>query len=206
VLHTDDSTVVAARVAENLLREDVPPGEEAVYYAELYAACGEDVDKVVELVRRPRAHVESRLMLLRGDPVVLAALKRSEISLGVAQELNLMVREHDRRFHLEYAIRGGCSVRQMREWRAAANTRADIEANAPPVLEPGGAPAPAAGPTTSHGSYAAVAKPFELSASKEMRECLFCGQPHPEYKMFRRWICEPCADRHVLPIEQRRGG
>jgi ParB family chromosome partitioning protein len=206
VLHADDATLIAARVAENVVREDVPPAEEAVYYAQLYEAHGKDVDAIATLVGRSRAYVEERLLLLQGDPVVLEALGRSEISLGVAQELNRFKVEADRRYHLEYAVRTGCSVRQMRDWRNQANTRAELAAAAPAPLGPDGTPVPAPGPTTAHGSYAAMAKPFELSASTEMRNCLFCDEPRPEYKMFRKYICEACAEKHLVPIEQRRGG
>jgi ParB family chromosome partitioning protein len=206
VMHTVDATMVAARVAENLDREDVNPKEEAVYFAELYAQNGEDVDQVVALVGRPRQYIEERLNLLRGDPVVLEALGRGDITLGLATELNRFASEDARRYHLEYAIRTGASVRQMREWRAQANVRAELAAAAPPPIGADGQQLAAPGPTTTHGSYAAMARPYELSGNKDMRECLFCEAQHPEYKMYREYVCEPCAERHVLPIRQKRGG
>jgi ParB family chromosome partitioning protein len=206
VMHTNDSTLVAARVAENLDREDVNPKEEAVYFVQLYSELGEDVDRVVTLAGRPRQYIEERMNLLRGDPVVLEALGRGDITLGLATELNRFKSESSRRYHLDFAMRSGATVRQMREWRAQANARDELAALAPPQTDASGQPLPAPGPTTEHGNYAAMAKPWELSGGKDMRECLFCSEAHPEYKMFRQYVCESCAERHVMPIMQKRGG
>src|SRR5881409_56640 len=70
IVHDDADTAVAARVHENVVREDVKPAEEAGYLGELYERLGQDVDRVCATVKRSRDYVERRLLLLRGWPAV----------------------------------------------------------------------------------------------------------------------------------------
>lgn len=199
----------AALIAENVDRTDLTPVEEALYYHKLYVALGEDTDLVAARLRRPRGHVEARLNLLNGQAEVLTALQAGEISLGVAEALNGMEAERDRLFYLEYARRGGCSVSQARRWRDDANTRARLEAQehkAP--SDPGavtGAPAAAPAPPDP---YAIRARPEELSSNLDPRTCFACGEQHPEWKMYRKFMCGPCAarlDEQIGPPGGRRG-
>jgi ParB/RepB/Spo0J family partition protein len=107
------------KVAENSHREEVNPAEEGAYYARLLEElCGRDVDALCTLVRRTRTVVEARLVLLSGDPEVLAAVRQREINLGVASELNQIDDEAQRRVYLDAARRGGATVRLVREWRS----------------------------------------------------------------------------------------
>lgn len=192
----------AVRMHENLEREDLSPADEAVYYAELYEHLGQDVDAVAARVKRPRATVEARLNLLRGEPAVLEALRDGKVSLGVAEELNRMTLPQDRAFYLEHAARGGCSVRQMREWRQRANTTAELAAakpEGPPQAGPGG-DGGAVGPEL-RPSYAGFAQPHELSGREEARPCYCCGETNPEWRMYRHFVCVPCADRFFAPLK-----
>lgn len=202
VVHRDEETAIAARVHENVVREDVTPADEADYYGHLYTENGEDVDRVAALVRRPRDYVESRLLLLRGDPRVLDAVRAGSITLGVAFELNRMGREEDRGYYLEYAIRAGCSVRQMRDWRAQANMRAELAAQAPPPAE-AATSSPASPAAVPDGpSYASMASPHEFSAATELRHCLFCDAERVEWQMYVKHVCQPCADKYLVAKAQ----
>ncbi len=204
IIHENEETIVAARVHENVVREDVKPAEEAVYYAQLYEQLGEDVDRVAAAARRSREYVERRLLLLRGDPLVLEALRAGRILLGQAEELNRFERAEDRAYYLEYVERAGASIRQLREWRSQANARAQLRVGdeagsgaAGPAQAGAAAPGPPAAPL-----YAAMAPPWEFSSSVEARPCLFCGEPHPEWRMYRKFVCGACADRHLVRFEQ----
>lgn len=206
MVHRDQATATAAKVHENVVREDVSPADEADYFAEIYHANGDDVDRLAEIVRRPRDYVERRLLLHTGDPQVLDALRAGTVVIGVAEELNRMKRPEDRAYYLEYAVRAGASVRQMREWRGQANVRAELALAAPPVpaaAEGAGAGAAAA---PSGPSYTSMAKPHEFSAATETRRCLFCDVARPEWQMFVKHVCQPCADQHLVPLEQKREG
>lgn len=111
-----DTTVLAGRVHENLVRRDVSPAEEAAFYAELMEQYG-DVDKVCALVRRSRSVVEGRLLLLSGDRRVLHALNDGKISLAVAQELNCEHDDRKRAWFLEHAVVDGATYRTVNSWR-----------------------------------------------------------------------------------------
>lgn len=116
VRDVDDRTVEALKVAENVDRENVNAADEATYFAELLARyCHDDVDELCEMTKRNRTYVESRLLLLRGFPQVLALLRRGEISLSVAVELNRAPDEKGLLLHLD-AAKNGASARQVRQW------------------------------------------------------------------------------------------
>ena len=109
----------AIKLAENSEREDVNPGEEAEYFRVLLTEqCGSDKDKLVELMQVSESYVDARLALLKGDPLVLAALKSEQVGLSVAQELNRFKRDDFRRMALEHAISGGATRNTVARWRA----------------------------------------------------------------------------------------
>lgn len=204
IIEADDERADAIKIHENLEREELNPAEEGVFYAELYEKLGQDVDRVAERVRKSRNYVEARLNLVRGDQAVFKVLTEGKITLGVAQELNQFTRDNDRSFHLDYGVRTGANVRTMRDWRMKANERADLfmgvtgqggsgEVESTPPIAP-----PQLGP-----KYVGMAKPYELSTSTEIRECLFCQAPHEEWKMYKKHVCAPCADRILTkPTEE----
>lgn len=104
----------AMKVAENDQQEAVNPASEALYYFELYKhRCGEDVDRVAALVRRPVSRVLERLDLLRGDAQVLEALRLDQITLAVAKVLNKCPDDGYRDLFLKDAIRLGSNSRQV---------------------------------------------------------------------------------------------
>ena len=142
VRDSKDAEAEILKVGENFGREELSPAEEAAYYAEVFERVGQDVDKVAAAVGMRREYVESRLNLLRGAPEVLNALVGREISLGVAQQLNKMKREEDRRYCLEFARRDGCTVATAAAWVQTYNNRP--EGVVPPSALPDATPAPAA--------------------------------------------------------------
>lgn len=201
MVEPDATRAAAIKIHENVEREELSAADEAVFFAELYEKLGQDVDQVVAAVRKSRDYVETRLNLLRGSAAVLEALRAGKIVFGVALELNRMTREEDRLYYLEYALKSGVSIRLVRVWRSEANARAELAAKAPaeqvaPIPQGGGAP----GPVPSGPSYLSMAKPYELSTSQELRPCLFCGETHEEWKLFRKFVCAPCADRYARSL------
>lgn len=127
-----ECTFEAAKINENLWREELSPAEEAAYYAELMEQYWHDVDKVAEIVGQRRAYVEGRLLLLTGDPVVLKALVEKRIGIGVAGQLNRLRRENDRAYLLGWAEREGATVEKVSAWVQTYNARPDSE----PIAEP----------------------------------------------------------------------
>lgn len=211
LVEPNSDRAAAVKIHENLEREELNPAEEAVFYLQLYQKLGEDTEAVAATVKRSRDYIETRLLLARGDTVVFSALLEGKIALGVATELNRFARDQDRHFHLDYCVRTGASVRVVREWRSQANSRAELQAGAPAAETPSIPNTPPSPESPPIGPlYAGMAKPHELSSSEEARACLFCGEQHQEFQMYRKFVCVPCADRHLTRPEAepaaRRGG
>lgn len=134
------TTEEAMKVAENAEKEDVNPAAEATYYHWLLTErCGNDVDRLCRLVQRTEPHVQGRLDLLRGDPEVLAAIRRGELALSVAKELNRVKNPMYRRMFLEDAIVQGLSTKAVRVLRENLERQEAIQAA---VLDPDAAAVP----------------------------------------------------------------
>jgi ParB/RepB/Spo0J family partition protein len=110
---------VAVTVHENVYREDLNPAEQAVFYNTLLEqSCGGDVDQLAELVRQKRNYVEERLLLIRHDADVFAALRAGKLNFAVARELNRVRSVELRKVFLDSAVRNGATARMIQEWRA----------------------------------------------------------------------------------------
>jgi len=137
--------VEAAKLHENLMREDLGAAEEATYYAQLLADHGLDEAGLCALVRHTVDYVGDRLRLLRGCDKVFAALRAKKISFGVARELNKITDAGMRTYYLDSAMRSGCSHRVAADWvQQWKAMRLTTPAPAAPVDGAGAeAPAPA---------------------------------------------------------------
>ena len=133
-----DANPTALKLHENLYRQELTPVEEAAFFAELLPGCDNDTDKLCQLVKQSRNYVEGRLLLLSGDPEVLAAVAQREISLGVGEELNKIQRESDRHWYLKWARETGATRATVRQWRF--NSEAQVE---PAPGAPASSPSPA---------------------------------------------------------------
>jgi len=163
----------AIKSHENAFREDLNAAEEADYFARLLQGPAEnDVDKLAEMVMQKVGYVQQRLGLIMGDSRVFEGLKAGVITIGVAQELNLIKHEGYRLQYLDVAARGGCSVRQMRDWRVQLNMQALPEPGAIVELLPDSPPPP---PPAGHNPH-----------------CLFCSSADDQYEMEPIWAHKSC--------------
>jgi len=154
-----DADPRALQLHENLYRVELSPVEEAAWFAELLPECGNDTDRLAQLVKQSRNYVESRLLLLQGDAEVLAAAAAHEITLGVAEELNKCVKAEDRAEGLHWARAGQMTVAQAKQWRVTRNLAA---ATPPAVPVPSTQPAPLGPP------------------ARDIFECFICRQSEPK--------------------------
>jgi len=163
----------AVKIAENYYREAVNPAEEALFLEELLRTrCGGDTDNLAALIKHSRSYVEDRLMLSRGDPEIMAALKRRDISLTVARELNRVKDSDLRLVYLHAAIRGGATASVIRNWR-----QSEIQGFS----------------STESGDAAAAAAQASAAAlaPHEMR-CLFCGEADEPERIEHLWLHKHC--------------
>ena len=178
-----DAEASALQLHENLYRQELTPVEEAVWFGELLKDCGDDTDRLAALVHQSRNYVESRLLLLQGDPDVLTAVALKQIKLGVAAELNKMTRKEDRDYYLKWAIHEDISIAVARQWRVNAQGAAAAAAEAPASAS---SPAPPLPPAPD---------PFI---------CYFCGQKEPVYDLRPHYIHESC--RRMVEAQAERTG
>jgi ParB/RepB/Spo0J family partition protein len=106
----------AAMSAENTLREDVSPAEEAYWYAELIDKLDLTEDQLTKTVRKPLNYIYKRLDLLRGNPAVLEAVKQRLIVLSVAEQLNRVDNADHCAYLTRLAVEGGVTARVAMEW------------------------------------------------------------------------------------------
>lgn len=187
VYESDSAAMLGAQLDENIVRHDLNPVEEAYWFAQLLDAMGGDTDELALLLKRDRNYVESRLLLLKGDPAVLEALGANKIVLGVAQILNAYDHAEDRRVLLDAAMAGGASIRLVRQWVHERKQLHLAQAGAPPP-EPGSEPAPASVYTAPRLA------------------CLFCDSDQEVYLMVPVYVHKVCLDHLQRILARHMGG
>lgn len=140
----------AIKSHENAMRESLNAAQEAIHFAEIMETeANNDVDQLCAIVAQNRDYVEGRLNLFGGDQAIFNALLRGEIGLGVAQELNKVKTATRRAMYLDAAIKGGASVRVVREWRTNGNAQdaeyTNVTTDAPTPESPNQAMTPVVG-------------------------------------------------------------
>ena len=188
VLSARDADATAIQLHENLYRQELSPVEEAAFFAELLPRCHNDTVELAELVKQSLNYVEGRLLLLEGDPEVLAAVAQHELQLGVAAEINKMERKADRDEALHWARNGQMTIQQARQFRMMRNA-------APPPLPPSDGGDAAAPPSTFTG--------------RDIFICLLCGTKEPvtdlEFYHVHRFCRVRLEEARREPEPQRHG-
>lgn len=105
------------KLHENFFREDINPADEAEFYAYMIERRRITIEDIAEKVHKSGTYIRERLNLLRGDKVILEAVRDKVISAGAAKELNMIAVEETRNYYLKYAIDSGATVRTVQEWR-----------------------------------------------------------------------------------------
>ena len=168
VAHPDgDNAMEAARLHENLFREDLSDAEIATFLHELVNKHQMNAEEICRLVRHSENWVVDRLKLLDGDPQVFEALRQRQIPFSVARELNRCGDELLRRSYLDSALRGGVNARTVADW--VMRWKAD---QACPIRP--------AQPVES-------AAPMESAAAPQM-ECALCGGQRDPWNLVMVWV------------------
>ena len=172
IVPTDQMVTAAARLAENLVRADLTPVEEARAVAALTEEFADDAQRIAARLNRSVNWVRHRQALANYPHDVLQALHTRAITLAVADEMALVVAPNQRSALLQAAIRNGCTARQALAWRTHANV--DIG-----------------------GSTSATTKPDQpLQApapTRVLKECIVCAQEHDITEMSYVALCRPCT-------------
>lgn len=176
----------AVKSHENAFREDLNPAEEALYFRTLYqTVCGEDTDALAALVKRKRALVEDRLLLIGGDADVFESLRRGLIGVGVAEELNQVKDRGMRMVFLSAAAQGGAKTTQVRLWRKQYENSLTNIAELP-------LPDPNAPPKNPHHHEAVM-------------RCFLCDGTEEAHTFVLLWVHGPCKKLLLDPTLQKLG-
>lgn len=185
VRSTRDPEPTALKLHENLYRQELTPVEEAAFFAELLPGCDNDTDKLCQLVKQSRTYVEGRLLLLQGDPEVLAAVAAREISLGVAEELNKIKRQKDRLWYLKWARETGATRASVRQWRFNSEAQVEPVSSQPSAVSP------------------QPATPF---VGRDVFKCLLCHDNEPVTDLEFWHIHRSCRVRLERAMEKQERG
>lgn len=129
-------------IAENLIRLDLSPVEEAYAFALHLNRTGQSHDQLADVLAKERTYVTRRLLLLDLDNTTLAALEDGLINLSQALLLRRIDDAAVREKFIEHAVEYGANVRVMNLWvsnyqkeeaRAKADDNRDLE---PTAYEP----------------------------------------------------------------------
>jgi ParB/RepB/Spo0J family partition protein len=186
VYDSDSVAMLGAQLDENVIRHDLNPVEEAYWFTQLFDAKVGDTDELALQLGKTREYVESRMLLLKGDPHVLDALQKGRIGLGVAKLLNAYDDDGDRLVLLTAAVDGGASARLVSSWLADRRAmRAALHGQ--PAIDPTVAPSD----PTFEGP-----KPLT---------CLYCDGDQEVYLMIPLWIHKPCFNMLRKILERHLG-
>jgi ParB family chromosome partitioning protein len=191
-----DLRLDAIKLHENIMREELNAGEEAIFFRELLEKHQWLEVEMCEILRVSPEYLATRLRLTRGDPAVLESLCKAEIGYGAAAELNQMKRAEDRKYYLEYCKANGASIRTVRDWRIRANLAAEnppADTGVTATAEAGGDGR--GGPSPPVSSFLGMAQSYELGRGQEQVECRFCSYRDQDWRMFKVRVCQPCAQK-----------
>ncbi|MBI2461646.1 MAG: ParB/RepB/Spo0J family partition protein [Candidatus Rokubacteria bacterium] len=87
VRETSDAEALELALAENLLREDLNPMEEAEAYQRLLAEFGWSQEDLAQRIGKDRSSVANSLRLLRLPPIIQDDLRRGRLTMGHARAL-----------------------------------------------------------------------------------------------------------------------
>jgi len=118
VIEGADEVVDFAKIHENVHRRDINALEEAKYFDLLMARYNYTLRDVAKLANRSEAYVKARIDLLQYPEDIQEAVRNGSIVLGVARYLAQIDDATTRRYFLESAIDGGCTVRTAEKWYA----------------------------------------------------------------------------------------
>jgi ParB family chromosome partitioning protein len=158
-------------LAENLLRLNLSPVEEAYAFAIHLNRTGQSHDELADQLGKERTYVTRRLLLLDLDNTTLGALEEGIINLSQALLLRRISDADIRAKFIEHAVEYGANVRVMALWVAnyeKEKARAQAEDN----------------------------RQLEPTAFEPTREvfmgCDRCGEPTSYDTLRPAYLCPPC--------------
>lgn len=179
----DDKSAHPERIkfAENNIRANLTPMEEALALTQMMDADDLDIDTLAKRVQRTTHWVESRLGLLQYPDELQRAVHDKDITLAAAAELARVTEPDHRAYLMQYAIASGASSNVLKQWRQQWELQ------------------------QQQGGDEAAALPPLPDANQEMIitiPCAICGVAHPHTQSAILRTCKPCY--HALLAEVQK--
>lgn len=182
VLTTDDADRLSAATAENVVREDLSPVEEARAIHAMMEGEGKSLREVCASLGKSESWVRQRRDILTWPDEFIAAVASGELKPTVARELIAVEDEAWRAVYFKAAVENGVTAGQAAMWRREYEAQAAFQVNAPPAPP----------------SEAVPVAPFIPRAL-----CHLCKYEHPITALTVVRCCGGCA---AVIAAQPRGG
>lgn len=157
VFDAKDEALEAAKLHENIYREDLTAAEEGWFYCELVEKHKLTENELCRMVQHTASYIYARMDLVRGDTELSKMVAERKVNFSVARELLKCDDPGHRRYLMGLAAESGASTRVVqgwvRQWQAAKRDAL---------------PLPDAAPATAEET------PIEANTLK----CFFCGRAH----------------------------
>lgn len=188
IVYPDKSVdLLTIQAHENTRREDLNPADEGLWFTQLLdERCGGDIDKLAGLVGETINYIDGRLALVRGDKRVFEALRRGDIKIGAAHELNKCEDAHYRNYFLDCAVRSGANVSTVAGW--ILDWRRSLVPAAPASTQPS---------TDAPGIAQPVNEPFR---------CYVCEKADNVHLIRQLNVHVHCQMAILDPLLQKNGG
>lgn len=167
----DDTEAERSRFAENLMRADLSPMEEARAVDHAMVRLGITRENMARMLHRSPEWIDGRRALLAMPDELKSALHAREISTGAAIALAAVDDPAHLVYLLEHATRNGASIAVVRAWVQDYATQKAAAAGAP--LPP---------PDTTKPPAAAIV----------VIPCAVCAAPHPHLELHVLRLCTTC--------------
>lgn len=117
VATADEVATIEAAAAENVVRRDLSPVEEAQAIRHMMDSQGSSVRQIAAALGRSESWVRGRRELLMWPPEILDLVARGDLVPAVAHELVLVEDDTMRAIYTRAAVENGVTAHQARLWR-----------------------------------------------------------------------------------------
>jgi len=108
--------ILVARMAENIIREDVSAVDMARYIERVIATLNISQEQAAKMLHLSGGRVSQLLSLLKGDPMILEMVEKQLLPEAVGRELNRHPNKLRRRDLAEIAAKDGSNQQAARKW------------------------------------------------------------------------------------------
>lgn len=178
VIKGDEREAALLQWSENFHRQDLNPIEQAAMLLFMIDELKYSTAELASFCNKSREWISRSLSLLDLDDAVQDAVRQGRLSPSVANELRVISDKPLRDDYIHYAIEGGCTEKQARDW--ARQAKATIAAR--------------------DARQQAAASPSKEEEQKEYQPpppvtCFLCGAPEDQVKLESIDLCWHCQQK-----------